>query len=318
MPQPGVIVREVGPRDGLQNVSAFFPTDQKCAWIDAEFAAGVRHMQVTSFVPASVIPQFTDAEAVVAHALALDGLDAGVLIPNAKGAARALDAGARHLGFVLSASESHNLRNVRRTVQQSLDEFRAVVELRRSDERGRGVKLSGGVSTAFGCTIEGPIDEDKVIRLAETYLKLGADELNIADTVGYANPAQVKRLFRRVLDLADGAAVTAHFHDTRGLGLANVAAALDAGIRVFDASLAGLGGCPFAPGATGNIATEDLVYMLESMGLSTGIDLEKLIAVRRVIAETLPGEPLHGAVAKAGPHKGFTNATPETALEAQL
>lgn len=301
-----VLVREVGPRDGLQLIQQIFPTSAKLEWITAEAAAGVPAMEVCSFVPAKVIPQFMDAQEVVAHALRQPGLDVSALIPNLKGAERAFHAGVPRVGYVLSASETHNLSNVRRSTKESLDDFRRVVELRNSREEWRKIRLGGGISTAFGCTFEGRIPEDTVVRLAEKYIEYGADELGIADTVGYANPAQVKRMFERLRRNMGDVPMSAHFHDTRGLGLANVYAALEAGIRSFDASLGGMGGCPFAPEATGNIVTEDLVFMLEAGGMNTGIDLEKLLKVRTIVQAALPQEELHGAIAKARLPKGFT------------
>lgn len=310
-----VKIREVGPRDGLQNVQTFFPTSSKKEWIAAEAAAGVPEIQVSSFVPVSVIPQFADTNEVVARALSLPGLTVAALVPNLKGAQRALEAGVHKVDYVLSASESHNLSNVRRSTAESLEDFRRIVELRDSKEEWRGVKLCGGISTAFGCTIEGAISPDLVFRLAEKYVEYGADEINVADTVGYANPAQVKDLFNRLRSSTGAVPLSAHFHDTRGLGLANAAAALEAGIRAFDASLGGMGGCPFAPGASGNVVTEDLVFMFEAMGLATGIDLDRLLEVRNIVSSVLPDEPLHGAIARARVPKGFSAASPAAGRE---
>ncbi len=304
-----VLVREVGLRDGLQIVDSFFPTESKKAWITAESAAGVPEIQACSFVPAKVIPQFTDGLEVVAHALDQPGLTVSALVPNVKGAQRAFEAGVHKVGHVLSVSESHNQRNVRRSVSESLDDFQRVAEMRDGNSEWRKSRLCGGVSTAFGCTIEGPVDPDAVMRAAVRYVELGAEELVVADTVGYANPAQVKELFKRMVDELGDLPIAAHFHDTRGLGLANVVAALEAGVQSFDACIGGLGGCPFAPGATGNIVMEDLVFMLEAMGLRTGVDLGGLIAIRDIVAAELPGEPLHGAIAKAEPPKGFIPAS---------
>src|SRR5262245_5697650 len=300
-----VSIREVGPRDGLQNVRAFFPTAAKKEWISAEAAAGVREIQVSSFVPVKVIPQFADTAEVVAHALTQPGLMVAALVPNLKGAERGFEAGVHKLGYVLSASESHNLSNVRRSTAESVEDFRRIVELRRTRQEWRGTKICGGSSMAFGWTIEGNVAPDVVLRLAQKYVEYGADELNIADTVGYANPAQVRDMFRQLRANVGTVPLSAHFHDTRGLGLANALAALYSGVLEFDASLAGVGGCPFAPGASGNVVTEDLVFMMEAMGLATGIDLDRLIKVREVIASALPDEPLHGAIAKARVPKGF-------------
>ncbi|HWX40845.1 MAG TPA: hydroxymethylglutaryl-CoA lyase [Blastocatellia bacterium] len=308
-----VTIREVGPRDGLQMVKSFCPSAAKQAWIAAEAAAGVTEIQVCSFVPVKVIPQFADCGEVVAHALLRPGLIVSALAPNLKGAQRGFEAGVHKLGYVLSASESHNLSNVRRSTDESLLDFKRIVELRNSNEEWRNVRLAGGISTAFGCTIEGEVSADVVMRLAEKYVEYGADELNVADTVGYANPGQVRDLFTRLRSVVGDVPVSAHFHDTRGLGLANSYAALEAGITTFDACLGGMGGCPFAPGASGNVVTEDLVFMFEAMGLRTGIDLDRLIAVREIIQEALPGEPLYGAIARAKPPKGFRAASSDSA-----
>ncbi|MCH8204912.1 MAG: hydroxymethylglutaryl-CoA lyase [Candidatus Hydrogenedentes bacterium] len=304
-----VVVQEDGLRDGLQNVDVFFPTELKKAWITAEYEAGVREMQVCSFVPEKLMPQFKDALEIVAHARTLPGLTISALVPNLKGAQRAFEAGVHVVGYVLSASESHNQSNVRRSVAESIEDFARIAELRASNEAWRDVRLGGGIATSFGCTIEGHVDPAAVERLAEMYVEHGADEISIADTVGYANPAQVKDLFTRLKAAVGDVPMSAHFHDTRGLGLANVVAALDAGVRDFDACLGGLGGCPFAPGATGNIVTEDTVFMLESMGLRTGIDLDKLIAVREIVESGLPDDPLRSAIAQAKPPVGFVPAS---------
>jgi len=303
-----VVVCEVGPRDGLQIVSHIMPTSAKLEWIGAEAAAGVSEIEACSFVPPQVLPQFADAAEVVAGALKIPNLVVSVLVPNLKGAERAFQAGVHKINYVLSASESHNLKNVRRSTHESLEDFRRIVELRNSNTEWRRIQLCGSVSTAFGCTIEGKVAEDAVVRLAEQYVEHGADKLSIADTVGYANPAQVKRMFTRLRAQLGGIELSGHFHDTRGLGLANVHAALDAGVRSFDASLGGMGGCPWAPGATGNIVTEDLVFLLEAGGLRTGIDLERLIEVRKIVERALPEEPLHGGISKAGLPLGFQPA----------
>jgi hydroxymethylglutaryl-CoA lyase len=293
-------VCEVGPRDGLQIIPAIMPTAAKLEWIRAEAAAGMPEIEVSSFVPPKLLPQFQDAEELTAAALRLAGLIVTALVPNLRGAERAFRAGVHKINFVLSASESHNRENVRRSTAESLEDFRRIVALRDSRDEWRRIQLCGGVSTAFGCTIEGAIEEDKVVGLAEQYAAAGAGKVSIADTVGYANPVQVKKMFTRLRGRLGALELTAHFHDTRGLGLANVYAALEAGVRSFDASLGGMGGCPWAPGATGNIVTEDLVFLLESAGLRTGIDLDRLIQVRQIVHAALPDVPLHGALAKAG------------------
>jgi hydroxymethylglutaryl-CoA lyase len=300
-----IAVVEVGLRDGLQNIDVVMPTAAKCRWIAAEHACGMREIEVASFVPPKLLPQMADAAEVVRFARTLPGLIVAVLVPNLRGALDAFAAGVHKIGMPVSVSPAHGLANVRKTPAQMIDEVRRVCEARR--QRGLDVEIEADLATAFGCTIQGPVPEDDVVRMADACLAAGVDRLGLADTVGYANPAQVRRLFARVRAVAGDKLAAAHFHDTRGLGLANVVAALECGITSFDASLAGLGGCPFAPGASGNVTTEDLVFMLESMGLKTGIDLPGLIATRRILEDTLPG-PLHGNLARAGLPKGFGQA----------
>jgi hydroxymethylglutaryl-CoA lyase len=304
-----VHVCEVGMRDGLQSVPEFMPTADKKAWVRAEAAAGMPEIEVCSFVPPKLIPQFADAAEIVEHALGIPGLTVAALIPNLKGAERGIAAGVHKLNYVVSVSESHNRANVRRSRAESLEDFRRIAELIRSIEPRRRPKLGVGLSTALGCTIEGQIPEAEVVRCAVAVAEAGADEIAVADTVGYADPGSVRRVVRAVMAAVGRVPVSAHFHDTRGQGLANVLAALDVGVRHFDASLAGLGGCPYAPGATGNIVMDDLVFMLEGMGLKTGVDLEKLVGVRQIIARALPHVPLHGGIAKAGLPKGFRPAS---------
>jgi hydroxymethylglutaryl-CoA lyase len=295
-----VHVREVGLRDGLQMTSTFVPTADKLAWIAAEFAAGVRSIEVTSFVPPKLIPQFVDAEDVVRGAMAIPGLEVVALIPNLRGAERGFALGVPKLDYVVSVSRTHNLKNVRREREASMADFARIVAARdAAGLRGR-VLLAAGLSTALGCSYEGAIAVDEVRRCAAELAAMGADEIMVADTVGYATPVQVRAAFRAVLAETGSIPVAAHFHDTRGTGLANVAAALDCGIRHFDASLGGLGGCPYAPGASGNIVMEDLVFMLEGMGLRTGVDLPRLLAVREIPARSLGAGELHGALARAG------------------
>jgi hydroxymethylglutaryl-CoA lyase len=308
-------VREVGLRDGLQSLAEIMPTEQKIAWLEAEHAAGVREVEVSSFVPPKLLPQLADAEVVVRHALSLPGLTVSALIPNLKGAERGLALGVPEMNFVLSVSEGHNRSNVRRSTAESIEDFRRVVALCHAVPEGRRPRVAGGLATAFGCTIEGAVDEERVRRIAVEVAEAGADAIILADTVGYGQPAAVERVFRRVIADAAPLPVSGHFHDTRGLGLANVLAALDAGARAFDASLGGLGGCPYAPGATGNIVTEDLVFMLEAMGFETGIDLERLLAVRELVARVLPNVAMHGAIAKAGLPKNFHPAPVAHAAE---
>ena len=300
-----VQIREVGMRDGLQSIAAVVPTETKTAWLDAEYAAGVRAIEVSSFVPAKLLPQLADAEAVIGHAMTLPGLEVSALIPNSRGAERGIALGVPEMNFVLSVSEGHNLSNVRRTTDQSIDDFRRVVALCREAPAGRRPKINCGLATAFGCTIEGNVDEDRVRRIAGEVAAAGADGILLADTVGYGNPGTIGRVFRKVIADVAPLPVGAHFHDTRGLGLANVLAAFAAGCTRFDASLAGLGGCPYAPGATGNIVLEDTVFMFEAMGVATGIDLDRLAAVREIVAKALPEVAFHGAIAKAGLPRNF-------------
>lgn len=297
-PGPDVIVSEVGPRDGLQSVAAVMPTARKLAWLDALHAAGVREVEVGSFVPAARMPQMADVAEVVRHACGRPGWVVMALVPNLTGAKAALAAGVHKLTVPVSASEAHSRANVRRSREAMVEEVRAIVRWR--DEVAPGVPVEVGMSTAFGCTIAGPVAEDEVMRLAEALVQAGADEVGLSDTTGMADPAQVRRRFTRLRALIGARAGAAHLHNTRGLGLANCLAALDAGVRTFDASQGGLGGCPHAPGASGNVVTEDLVFMLEAMGLSTGIDLPRLIGAREALRAGLPGEPLHGMVPEAG------------------
>ncbi len=298
-----VLISEVGPRDGLQSVQATMPTDYKCRWIAALHAAGLREIEVCSFVPARLLPQMADAAEVVRHALTLPGLTVMALVPNAHGAKAALEAGVHKLTIPVSASAAHSLANVRKTREQMIDEVRAIVALR--NEIAPAVRIEAGISTAFGCTLQGAVAEDDVVWLAAELIKAGADETGLSDTTGMANPAQVRRLFTRVRAEVGDKTGAAHMHNTRGLGLANCLAAYDVGVRTFDASLSGLGGCPYAPGASGNVVTEDLVFMFEAMGLKTGVNIEKLIAAREPLKAGLPGEPLYGMTPEAGVPKGF-------------
>lgn len=295
-----IVVREVGLRDGLQIHPTFMSTADKLAWIAAETAAGVREIEVTSYVPPKLIPQFVDAAEVTRGALEVPGLKSSALVPNMKGAERGLELGIPMLNFVVSVSRTHNLKNVRREPQESVADFREIVRRVRAGSAERRTLISAGLSTALGCSYEGRIPVDDVVRLAEELAEAGADELMIADTVGYADPAQVRRVFRAVQQAVPTVPLRAHFHDTRGTALANVTAALDCDITRFDASLGGLGGCPYAPGASGNVVLEDLVFMLDSMGLDTGIDIGKLLAVREQVIAALPDMPIHGALWRAG------------------
>ncbi len=301
-----VLISEVGPRDGLQSVRATMPTAHKLRWIDALHAAGIREIEVASFVPARLLPQMADAAEVVRHAVTLPGLTVMALVPNRKGAQAALEAGVHKLTMPVSASLAHSLANVRKTPAEMVEEVRAIAELRR--QIAPQVKLEAGISTAFGCTLQGAVPEDEVIALAAQCVAAGADEAGLSDTVGYANPAQVRRLFRRLIAELGAHAGAAHLHNTRGLGLANCLAAYEEGVRTFDSSLGGLGGCPYAPGASGNVVTEDLVFMFEAMGVRTGIGLDALVAARAPLQAGLPGEPLYGMTPEAGLPKGFAAA----------
>ena len=303
---PQILVSEVGPRDGLQSIAAVMSTPAKLRWISALAAAGLREIEVCSFVPPKLLPQMADAADVVAGARQLPGLHVAALAPNLRGAQAAFEAGAAKVTLPVSVSEAHSLANVRKTHAQMRDEVAAVVALR--DARFPGVTLEAGLSTAFGCTFAGQVPEADTLRMAVAMAQLGVDEVGLSDTTGYANPAQVRRLFKALRAELGARAGGAHFHNTRGQGLANVVAALEVGVDTFDASQGGLGGCPYAPGATGNIVTEDLVFLLESMGLDTGIDVDALMAARAALRDGLPDEPLYGHVPDAGLPKGFTYA----------
>lgn len=300
---PDVLISEVGPRDGLQSVAGVMPTEAKKHWLAALHAAGLREIEVASFVPAKLLPQMADAAEVVAFARSLPDLTVMALVPNLRGAQAALEAGAHKLTIPLSASKAHSLANVRKTREEMLEEVRRIIELR--NQLAPQVRVEANISTAFGCTLQGEVPEDEVVRLAAQAITAGADESGLSDTTGMANPAQVRRLFRRLFAEIGERTGAAHMHNTRGLGLANCLAAYDVGVRTFDSSLGGLGGCPYAPGASGNVVTEDLVFMFEAMGVKTGVDLRKLIAARAPLAQGLPGEPLYGMTPEAGLPKGF-------------
>jgi len=301
-----VLVSEVGPRDGLQSIRSIMPLEAKKAWISAEAAAGVREMEVGSFVPAKLLPQLADTAEVVAHALGIAGLTVAVLVPNFRGAQAAVAAGVNKITIPFSASDTHLQKNVRRTPEEMLRETREIVALLRTIPAARRPRLEAGISTAFGCSYEGVIPADKVVRLAETLMEVGCDEVGLSDTTGYANPRQVKDLTIRVRQaVGERALAGLHLHNTRGLGLANVLAGLEVGIRTFDSSLGGLGGCPWAPGASGNVVTEDLVFMLDAMGVATGIDLDRLLAVRKILQDALPQEDVYGFVPEAGLPLGY-------------
>lgn len=293
-----VVVREVGLRDGLQILPRTVPTAIKLEWIRAAHAAGLRELEVGSFVPARLMPQLADTAEVLAYARTLPGLVASVLVPNLKGAERAIAEEAHTMLLPLSASHAHSLANLRRTPDEVVADIARIRALR--DASSATTRLEVGMSTAFGCTIQGRVEEDEVVRLVQAVLDAGADTVGLADTVGYADPAMVSRLFEKVLRVAGPRLATAHFHDTRGLGLANCFAALQLGIPRLDACLGGIGGCPHAPGASGNVATEDLAYLLASMDMDTGLDFDALLRLRAQLAGWLEGEPLHGTIWRAG------------------
>jgi hydroxymethylglutaryl-CoA lyase len=303
-----ITISEVGPRDGLQNTKIFMPTAAKKRWIAALAAAGLREIEVCSFVNPKLIPQFADAAEIAAFAMTIPNIQVVALVPNLKGAERAAETGVHKISLPISASEAHSKSNVRKTVDEQVDELKRIVALRDALPAGRKMEVNGGVSTAFGCTLQGEVPQADVLRLVERIAATGADTISIADTVGYANPKQVREMFVEARAIAGAKLDAAHFHNTRGLGLANCMAALEAGVTALDSSMAGLGGCPYAPGASGNVITEDLVFMLEAMGYSTGIDFDKLIQARRILEEALPGAEFHGHLAKAGLPKGFKEA----------
>lgn len=299
-----IFICEVGPRDGLQNARHLMPTEAKKAWIGAMAAAGIEEIEVGSFVPAKLIPAMADTAEIVSFALTIPNLKVVALAPNVKGFERAVASGAHKVTFPVSASRAHSLANVRMTPEQMVEEVRKCVQLRGKN----GPEIEAGISTAFGCTMQGEVPEDDVLRLAVMLAETGVDCIALADTVGYANPVQIKRLFAKVRKEIGNKLEAAHLHNTRGLGLANALAAHEEGVRHFDSSMGGLGGCPFAPGASGNVITEDLVFMFESMGVRTGVDIEKLFKARELLVKGIPEEPIYGHTPLAGLPKGFRAA----------
>jgi hydroxymethylglutaryl-CoA lyase len=300
------IVREVGLRDGLQSIQTILPTAQKIEWIKQAYSAGQREIEVGSFVPPKLMPQLADTWEVLAFAKTLPGLTASVLIPNLKGAERALEGDAHLMVLPLSASHAHSLANLRKTPDEVVQELARIRAAR--DASGKKTLIEGGVGTAFGCTLQGEVKVEEVLRLMQALLDAGADRVSLADTVGYADPHSVSVLVEKALRIAGNKLCCGHFHDTRGLALANAYATLSLGIQRFDASLAGIGGCPHAPGASGNAATEDLAFMLEASGVKTGIDIPKLLALRQQVAGWLAGEQTHGTLWRAGLPKNFKGA----------
>jgi hydroxymethylglutaryl-CoA lyase len=301
-----VVIREVGLRDGLQSIARVLPTESKIEWIRAAYAAGEREIEVGSFVPARLLPQLADTATLVAFAKTLPDLSVSVLIPNLKGAERALEADADLMLVPLSASHAHSLANLRKPPDDVVAEIARIRAAR--DAAASSCRIEVGISTAFGCTIQGRVDPAEVLRLVQAALDAGADRVGLADTVGYADPLMVGRLFEQAARIAGDRLACGHFHDTRGLGMANVFAAWQTGVRRFDASLAGIGGCPHAPGASGNVATEDVAYLFASMGVATGIDFDQLLALRHKVAGWLDGETLHGSVWRAGLPKTIERA----------
>ena len=303
-------ISEVGPRDGLQSIQPVMQTRDKKAWISALAAAGVPEIEVGSFVPRTLLPQLADTAELVTHARSIESLAVAVLVPNLKGAQHALAVRPHKMTVPLSVSETHSLQNLRRTHDQVLEEIRAIraaIDELAAEQRPR---LEGSLSTAFGCTLEGKVPARKVLEMAEKLIQAGCDEVGLSDTTGFASPRQVRDYTRSIHDLLGPEALTGiHLHNTRGQGLANVMAALEAGLTTVDASMGGLGGCPFAPGASGNIVTEDLVFLLESMGLRTGINFEKLFAARRLLQQALPMVELYGFTPQAGLPRDFVPAT---------
>ncbi len=298
-PEPNpVVIREVGLRDGLQSIARVLPTSQKREWIRAAYEAGQREIEVGSFVPPRLLPQLADTGELVAFAKTLPGLFTSVLVPNLKGAERALDSGADLMLVPLSASHAHSLANLRKAPDDVVREIAAIRAAR--DAAGSRCLIEVGLSTSFGCTIQGRVEPAEVLRLLQAVLDAGVDRVGLADTVGYADPRMVRHLFERASCIAGDKLACGHFHDTRGLGLANVMAAWEVGIGRFDACLAGIGGCPHAPGASGNVTTEDVAYLFASMGVDTGQDFERLLALRAQVAQWLDGETLHGTLWRAG------------------
>ena len=293
---------EVGPRDGLQNAHHLMSTEVKKAWIKAIADAGVEEIEVGSFVPPKLIPAMADTAEIVSYSLTIKNLKVVALAPNLKGFQRALEAGAHKVTFPVSASRAHSLANVRMTPEQMVEEVRKCTQ-----HPHPGVEIEGAVSTAFGCTMQGEVPDDDVVRIAAGLAEF-CDCVALADTVGYANPAQIRRIFKKVKAEIGNKLEAAHLHNTRGLGLANALAAYEEGVRHFDSSMGGLGGCPFAPGASGNVITEDLVFMFEAMGVSTGIDFQKLLAARELMVKAIPDEPVYGHTPLAGLPKGFRAA----------
>ncbi|MEH6403075.1 MAG: hydroxymethylglutaryl-CoA lyase [Sneathiella sp.] len=302
-PEDHISLREVGLRDGLQMVKTFPNTKGKKNWIELEYAAGVRHFEVGSFLPASKYPMFADVLDVVDIISNLPGAHGAALALNKRGTIDALQSGVAEIGCVLSASAEHNMANTRRSQAETLDEIQNLCRMR--DASDHKPLVSVGLAMSFGCSISGAVDPKGVLSLVERCFELGVDMVSLADTVGYAGPNQVRDLVAAAVRIASGKVLGVHLHDTRGMGIANASAALDEGVHMLDGAMGGLGGCPFAPNATGNVVFEDLVFLCESKGFKTGINIEDLTKIRDLLVKEMPTEPLYGAVAKAGIPKGF-------------
>jgi hydroxymethylglutaryl-CoA lyase len=297
-PSDQVVLREVGLRDGLQLGKSFPSTEAKIEWIGREHAAGVRNFEVGSFLPASRFPQFADVHEVLAAVKALPGAHAVGLVLNDRGADDAMAAQVDEIMCVVSATEAHSQANTRRSRAEAVAHVKRLCDMR--DASDHRPLVNAGIAMAFGCSITGAVDPDEVVDLASALFEAGADVVGLADTVGFAGPDQISALVERTRAIAGDRAIAVHLHDTRGMAIANASAALDAGCRILDGSLGGLGGCPFAPGATGNVVFEDLVFLCETKGFATGIDLEKLVAIRDILKREMPAEPLYGQMARAG------------------
>jgi hydroxymethylglutaryl-CoA lyase len=304
-PDDRVSLREVGLRDGLQLVKTFPSTAAKQRWMRDEYGAGVRHFEVGSFLPAKTFPQFADVREIVRTVAALPGAHGVALALNERGVNEALASGVAEIATVVSATEEHSQANANRSRDQAIANVKRLCELR--DASPHKPIVNAAISMALGCSITGPVDPREVIRLVEKCLDVGVDFVAVADTVGYAGPKQVGELTKAIVKMSGAKPVCVHLHDTRGMGIANASAALDAGARILDGSLGGLGGCPFAPGATGNVVFEDLVFLCESKGFGTGIDIDKLVGVRSILRSEMPGEALYGGLARAGLPNGRTS-----------
>ena len=311
-PSSTATLREVGLRDGLQSIPVILPTEHKLAWIAAAHAAGLRELEVGSYVPARLLPQLADTAELVAFAKTLPGMVTSVLVPNLKGAERAFETQADALLIPLSASHAHSMANLRKTPDDVIAEIKLIRAAR--DASGSKTKIEVGMSTAFGCTIQGKVETSEVLRLLQAVLDAGAEHVGLADTVGYADPRMVSELFEAAFKVAGDKLNCGHFHDTRGMGMANVYAAWQVGVTRFDACLAGIGGCPHAPGASGNVATEDVAFMLASMGVETGVNIEKLLALHQQLVNWLPDTPTHGTLWRAGVPKSFSSVSAAAAV----